>query len=75
MGSMPGISIANKACKGYKSSKTTEIYTHLSTAILQKIKSPFDYINLFCIFEEILYDAFHTYTAKMMGNSMILSYL
>ncbi len=27
---------------GHKSSKTTEIYTHVSTKILQKIKSPFD---------------------------------
>jgi integrase/recombinase XerD len=27
---------------GHKSSKTTEIYTHVSTASLQKIKSPFD---------------------------------
>jgi len=27
---------------GYNSSKTTEIYTHVSTKSLQKIKSPFD---------------------------------
>lgn len=27
---------------GHKSSKTTEIYTHVSTSSLQKIKSPFD---------------------------------
>lgn len=27
---------------GHKSSKTTEIYTHLSTKILQKIVSPYD---------------------------------
>jgi len=27
---------------GYKSSKTTEIYTHFSQKSLQKIKSPFD---------------------------------
>ena len=27
---------------GHKSSKTTEIYTHVSTKNLQKIKSPFD---------------------------------
>ena len=27
---------------GHKSSKTTEIYTHVSTKSLQKIKSPFD---------------------------------
>ncbi len=27
---------------GHKSSKTTEIYTHVSTQSLQKIKSPFD---------------------------------
>jgi integrase/recombinase XerD len=29
---------------GHKSSKTTEIYTHVSTKSLQKIKSPFDYL-------------------------------
>jgi integrase/recombinase XerD len=27
---------------GYSSSKTTEIYTHVSTKSLQQIKSPFD---------------------------------
>jgi len=27
---------------GHKSSKTTEIYTHVSTLHIQKIKSPFD---------------------------------
>ncbi|HOL54253.1 MAG TPA: tyrosine-type recombinase/integrase, partial [Candidatus Paceibacterota bacterium] len=27
---------------GHKSSKTTEIYTHVSQKSLQKIKSPFD---------------------------------
>jgi integrase/recombinase XerD len=27
---------------GHKSNKTTEIYTHVSTKSLQKIKSPFD---------------------------------
>ena len=27
---------------GHKSSKTTEIYTHVSTKSLQRIKSPFD---------------------------------
>ncbi|NVO12303.1 MAG: tyrosine-type recombinase/integrase [Bacteroidales bacterium] len=27
---------------GHKSSKTTEIYTHVSTQSIQKIKSPFD---------------------------------
>ena len=27
---------------GHKSSKTTEIYTHVSTKSLQNIKSPFD---------------------------------
>ena len=27
---------------GHKSSKTTEIYTHVSTKSLQQIKSPFD---------------------------------
>jgi integrase/recombinase XerD len=27
---------------GHKNSKTTEIYTHVSTKSLQKIKSPFD---------------------------------
>ena len=27
---------------GHKSSKTTEIYTHVSTKSIQKIKSPFD---------------------------------
>ncbi len=27
---------------GHKSSKTTEIYTHVSTREIQKIKSPFD---------------------------------
>jgi integrase/recombinase XerD len=31
---------------GHKSSKTTEIYTHVSTKQLQKIKSPFDDLNL-----------------------------
>ena len=31
---------------GHKSSKTTEIYTHVSTKSLQKIKSPFDYLDL-----------------------------
>jgi len=30
---------------GHKSSKTTEIYTHVSTKSLQKIKSPFDDID------------------------------
>ena len=29
---------------GHKSSKTTEIYTHVSQKSLQKIKSPFDYL-------------------------------
>ena len=29
---------------GHKSSKTTEIYTHVSTRSLKKIKSPFDYL-------------------------------
>jgi integrase/recombinase XerD len=27
---------------GHKSSKTTEIYTHVSTKSIQQIKSPFD---------------------------------
>lgn len=27
---------------GYKISRTTEIYTHMSTKILQNIKTPFD---------------------------------
>ncbi len=27
---------------GHKSSKTTEIYTHVSTQSLKKIRSPFD---------------------------------
>jgi integrase/recombinase XerD len=27
---------------GHKSSKTTEIYTHVSTKTIQNIKSPFD---------------------------------
>jgi len=31
---------------GHKSSKTTEIYTHVSTQSLQKIKSPFDDIDV-----------------------------
>jgi len=31
---------------GHKSSKTTEIYTHVSTKQLQKIKSPFDDLDL-----------------------------
>jgi len=31
---------------GHKSSKTTEIYTHVSTKNIQKIKSPFDDLNL-----------------------------
>jgi integrase/recombinase XerD len=31
-----------QAILGHKSSKTTEIYTHVSTKSLQKIKSPFD---------------------------------
>jgi len=31
---------------GHKSSKTTEIYTHVSTRSLQKIKSPFDDIDV-----------------------------
>ena len=31
---------------GHKSSKTTEIYTHVSTKSLQKIKSPFDDLDL-----------------------------
>ena len=29
---------------GHSSSKTTEIYTHVSTKNLQQIKSPFDYL-------------------------------
>jgi integrase/recombinase XerD len=29
---------------GQSSSKTTEIYTHVSTKSLQQIKSPFDYL-------------------------------
>jgi integrase/recombinase XerD len=29
---------------GHKSSKTTEIYTHVSTKNIQKIVSPFDYL-------------------------------
>jgi integrase/recombinase XerD len=29
---------------GHKSSKTTEIYTHVSTKSLQQIRSPFDYL-------------------------------
>lgn len=31
---------------GHKSSKTTEIYTHVSTKNIQQIKSPFDDLNL-----------------------------
>ncbi|MCA0447246.1 MAG: site-specific integrase [Bacteroidetes bacterium] len=31
---------------GHKSSKTTEIYTHVSTLYLQKIKTPFDSLDL-----------------------------
>jgi integrase/recombinase XerD len=31
---------------GHKSSKTTEIYTHVSTRSLQKIKSPFDDLDI-----------------------------
>lgn len=31
---------------GHKSSKTTEIYTHVSTQYLQKIKTPFDSLDL-----------------------------
>jgi integrase/recombinase XerD len=31
---------------GHKSSRTTEIYTHVSTKSLQKIKSPFDDLDL-----------------------------
>lgn len=31
---------------GHKSSKTTEIYTHVSTRSIQNIKSPFDDINI-----------------------------
>jgi integrase/recombinase XerD len=31
---------------GHKSSKTTEIYTHVSNKSLQRIKSPFDDLNL-----------------------------
>ncbi len=31
---------------GHKSSKTTEIYTHVSTKNIQQIKSPFDDINI-----------------------------
>ena len=31
---------------GHNSSKTTEIYTHVSTRNIQKIKSPFDELNL-----------------------------
>jgi integrase/recombinase XerD len=31
---------------GHKSSKTTEIYTHVSTKSLQKIKSPFDDLDI-----------------------------
>jgi site-specific recombinase XerD len=30
---------------GHKSSKTTEIYTHVSNQSLQKIKNPFDDLN------------------------------
>jgi integrase/recombinase XerD len=29
---------------GHSSSKTTEIYTHVSTKSIQQIKSPFDYL-------------------------------
>ena len=31
---------------GHKSSKTTEIYTHVNNQSLQKIKNPFDNLNL-----------------------------
>ena len=31
---------------GHKSSKTTEIYTHVSTKSLQNIKSPFDDLDI-----------------------------
>ena len=31
---------------GHKSSKTTEIYTHVTARSLQKIKSPFDDLEL-----------------------------
>ena len=31
---------------GHKSSKTTEIYTHVSTHNIQKIKSPFDDLDI-----------------------------
>jgi integrase/recombinase XerD len=31
---------------GHKSSKTTEIYTHVSTNNIQKIKSPFDDLDI-----------------------------
>ena len=31
---------------GHRSSKTTEIYTHVSTRELQKIKSPFDDLDI-----------------------------
>ena len=31
---------------GYKSSKTTEIYTHVTDKSLQRIKSPFDDLDI-----------------------------
>ena len=31
---------------GHKSSKTTEIYTHVTKTGIQKIKSPFDDLNI-----------------------------
>lgn len=31
---------------GHKSSKTTEIYTHVSTKSIQNIKSPFDDLDI-----------------------------
>ncbi|QBO57056.1 Tyrosine recombinase XerD [Chryseobacterium salivictor] len=62
---------------GHNSSKTTEIYMHVSTKSLQQIKSPFDDLyNIFCYFSEvIMYDYNHTYTPNSEWLCMIVSYI
>jgi Site-specific recombinase XerD len=35
-----------QALLGHKHSKTTEIYTHVTTKSIQKIKSPFDDLDI-----------------------------
>jgi integrase/recombinase XerD len=44
--------MANQKMRGYSSSKTTEVYTHVLSVNNKVVKSPLDYLDNFDIFDE-----------------------